>query len=183
MPNVHNLEALKEWLDTNGIDISQWGSGGAKTVANLWEELANGDIRLLDNPPTRIVHVVEVCIQKGNLVLKELKQEFGDGQLRTRNRLPSEKMKPDEDCNDAALRCLREELGVDKKDVTFVTSACTQRTMQVESPSYPGLDTQYTFHTITATVNQLPEADFWQDNAANNQGDPIKRHHWGWREE
>ncbi len=183
MPDIYNQKDLEKWLVENGIDTSRWGIiRGTKSVANLWDEFVNGDIQLLDDPPRRSVHVVEVRIQKGQYVLQELEQEFGNGERRARNRLPSEKMKPSEDCMIAALRCLKEEIGVEEKDVSFVGPVCEQvRKLINDSPSYPGLSTKYTFHTVTVEVNGLPDTDFWRPNAAYGFGDPVKRHHWAWK--
>ncbi|MCB0175078.1 MAG: NUDIX domain-containing protein [Anaerolineae bacterium] len=184
MPDIYNQKDLEKWLVRNGIDTSQWGISGTKSVTNLWDELVNGDIQLLDDPPRRSVHVVEVKIRKGHYVLQELEQEFGNGERRVRNRLPSEKMKPSENCMIAAVRCLKEEIGVDEKDVSFIDPNCEQvRKLTNDSPSYPGLSTKYTFHTVTVEVDGLPdtETDFWRHNAAYAFGDPVKRHHWVWK--
>ncbi len=182
MANIRDLEDLNTWLIRNGVDISKWGTGNTKSLADLWNELAVGDIEVRDDPPARVVHVVQIVIRKGNYVLKELEQELGNGERRLRNRLPSEKMKLDENCIDAALRCLKEELDVDSQDVSFVTPTCEQvEQVTADSPSYPGLLTKYTFHTIEAKVRGIPNTDFWRDNAAFGAGDPVKRHYWAWR--
>ena len=148
MPSFDSIEVLEQWLTENGIDSTQWGGGGTKTVANLWYELANEEMQLLESPPLRVVHVVEVSIRRGDFTLKELEQEFGTGQRRTRNRLPSEKIKPNESWATAALRCLKEELGVDEKDVILIEPTGEPVKKLVDSPSYPGLRTQYTFHPV-----------------------------------
>lgn len=179
MPRINSMGELRRWLADNKIDIAGWGTDGTKTVDNLWNELANGEAQLLDAPPLRVVEVVEIFIQNGNRVLKELEQEFGSGERRSRDRLPSEKMKPDERCLTAALRCLAEELDVDEHNVTFTETDEPVKAL-IDSPSYPGLKTQYTFYRVVARVNGLPDTDFWRDNAAFRRGDPIKRHHWTW---
>lgn len=181
MPNISDIRELKEWLIVNGIDISGWGKGGKKSIENLWDEFANGDIQLLNNPPSRVVNVVEVSILRGDSVLIEAVQEFGTGEQRFRNRLPSEKIRIGESYFDAALRCLEEELGIDKQNVTSMTIADKPQESITDSPSYPGLATKYTFHSITVEVNGLPQGDFWRENAAFEHGDPVKRHYWRWR--
>ena len=182
MTNINDLEKLKEWLTLNEIDISKWGTGDTKSVENLWDELVNGDIQLLDNPPSRVVNVVEVSIRRDNYVLIEAEQEFDDGKKRTRDRLPSEKIKVGEDHSDAALRCLEEELGIDRKNVILAKTTGKPQKVFTDSPSYPGLATQFTFHPIVAKVNGLPIRDFWRDNAAFEYGDPVKRQKWSWQE-
>ena len=182
MTDFHSLEELKAWLIKNGIDISQWGTGGTKSLANLWDELVNGDIAIQDNPPVRVVGVVKILIRKGDRVLTEVEQELGDGEVGRRRKrwcLPSEKMKPGEKPEDAALRCLKEELGLDEQDVISLKFT-HEKVKESDSPSYPGLSTQYTFVTIEARVNGLPDTDFWRENTAYQHGDPVYRQHWGW---
>jgi hypothetical protein len=175
--------SLEAWLRVKGIDTALWGQGGAKGVAQLWDELSQGEITLQDDPPLRLVHVVQITIRRQNDILVEGEQEFDNGQRRWRNLLPSEKMQPGENYLDAAQRCLQEELGVDKRDISFVASTYGQKQMVADSPSYPGLLTQSTFHTIEAIVYGLPGNDFWHENSANQHGrsDPVRRHHWVWR--
>ncbi|HEX6383033.1 MAG TPA: NUDIX domain-containing protein [Anaerolineae bacterium] len=181
MKDIDSVKALEKWLAQRGIDTSGWGTGGTKSVINLWNELQEGDVALQDTPPLRVVHVVQVIIRRQNSILIEAMQEFGDGSRRYRNQPPSEKVKTGEDYLDAALRCLREELGVDERDVVFNLSSYKQVQVQADSPSYPGLPTQYTFHLIEAAVKGLPEANFWHDNATYGEGDPVKRHYWVWQ--
>lgn len=171
---------LYAWLQQQNIDVTQWGRGAAKSLAHLWRELQNGDAVIKTQPTLRIVNVVQVVIRRDDLILLEKAQEFGDGQMRYRNQPPSEKMRIGEDYLAAARRGLLEELGVASDDVAFFQDSYRQRHAVIESPSYPGLPTQYTFHQIEAAVSTLPATDFWRDNASYVKGDPIKRHHWGW---
>jgi hypothetical protein len=179
--NFGDIDELSVWLTAKGINVSRWGAGGRKSVANLWDEIVNGETYIQDDPPLRMVNVTQVIVRKGNRFLREVEQEFGDGTCRPRNNPPSEKMMHDESCTEAALRCLEEELGINKHNVTFVTAGCRQEQKVLESPSYPGLLSQYTFYIVEADVKGLPDTDFWRDNSAFGQGDPIKRQHWVWR--
>ena len=182
MAQFEHLEALHHWLNESGVDVSDWGVGGSKTVKQLWDELQLGDCTVQLKPAQRIVNVLQLSIRKGASILLEVEQEFGSGLRRQRQQPPSEKMKPGESCQEAAERCLAEELGVDKTMARFDASSCRETTSTAESPSYPGLLTQYNFHTIEAAVDGLPEHDFWRENIAYaDNGDPIKRHRWGWR--
>ena len=181
MEETNRIEGLEKWLAQRGIDISDWDTGDAKSVTSLWYELQEGDIVLQDNPLLRVVHVVQVIIRRQDKILIEAMQEFDDGSRRYRNQPPSEKMKASESYTDAALRCLWEELGVGEADVTFDQSSYKQVQAQADSPSYPGLPTQYTFHLIEAAVAGLPGTDFWHDNENYGEGDPVKRHYWVWQ--
>lgn len=165
------------------IDFSQWGTGPAKTVENLWDEIINGETYLQDNPPLRIIQVVQVFIRRGNLILIEAEQEFGHGGTRSRNLPPSEKIKPGETYLEAAIRCLQEELGAVPQDITVDPSTYRQTQTIKDSPSYPGLATEYVLHMVEARVKGLPRTDFWTTNAAYTSGDPISRQHWVWQPE
>jgi ADP-ribose pyrophosphatase YjhB (NUDIX family) len=177
----HDEAELSAWLAEKGIDTSKWGIGTAKTVTDLWQELANGDVYIQDDPPLRVVQVTEVVVRKADQVLIEAEQEFGNQHRRFRNRFPSEKMRSGENVQMAALRCLQEELGVEPADVTFLDVPLKQIKQVKESPSYPGLSTQYTFYRVETAVSELPSSDFWRDNKAFGHGDPVRRHRWAWR--
>ncbi len=177
-----NPTALTDWLAANGLPLNDWGRGGAKSVADLWAEVACGETTLGDNPPRRAVNVVQVLIHQGERTLTEIEQAMADGRRRARGWPPSEKLKGGEEALAAARRCLAEELGI----ITSLDTLC-EETLPYEhtldSPSYPGLPTTYRVHTVALAADDLPaalpEADFWLDNAA--PGDPVRRHLWGWR--
>lgn len=175
-------EHLRQWLQEQGFDINQWGKLGKKSIHHLWLELINGDALLQLSPPMRKVQVVQVIIRRKNLILLETAQEFSNGHQRFRNQPPSEKMRIGEDYMDAAIRGLREELGLSQQHIVIHQSTYKRKDIQIESPSYPGLPTQYTFHQIEASVAGLPSDGFWKENLAYKPGDPIKRHYWDWRE-
>lgn len=174
------LVQLKKWLDTRGIDISQWGSADAKTVADLLCELQDGESTLSSDPPVRRVQVVEVLIYRDDQLLVEREQHFSDGRVRTRNRPPSEKMLPDEDPTAAARRCLVEELGVSSAAITFRPQEIPQRIVRTDSESYPNLLSEYHFFTVVASVEGLPHTTFTTPNVAHAKGDPIVAHRWAW---
>lgn len=181
MKEIESVKRLEVWLAQSGIDTTAWGADGTKSTIDLWHELQQGDIVLQDNPPLRVVHVVQVIIERQGKILIEAVQEFGDGSQRQRQQPPSEKIKVTESYADAALRCLKEELGVNEADIAIDLSSHRQKYVQADSPSYPGLPTAYTFHLINATIMGLPNVDFWYDNVAFGTGDPVKRHYWVWQ--
>jgi hypothetical protein len=176
----HDISELAGWLAAAGIHTTNWGEGESKRLIDLWVEYANGEATFVDNPPIRVIAVAEVVIRRGDTILIEVEQEFRDGRRRARSVPPSEKMKPGENPLAAARRCLREELGLMEADVTLDPGyKLTEGT--ANSPSYPGLLTRYRFHTFEATIDGLPDEDFYRENTAPD--DPICRHLWGWREE
>lgn len=173
--------ALRAWLTASQIDTSVWGTGKSKQVVDLWHELQRKETILQDNPPLRLVEVVQVIVRRGDMYLVEARQEFGNGRIRERNQPPAEKLKAGETFTEAAVRCLQEELSGTEETITLFPN--TYRFVQYESEacSYPGLRAQYTFHILEAEVLGLPREDFWQDNHAFAEGDPIRRHYWVWR--
>lgn len=179
MIGFDNADALALWLASWGMDMSQWGRDGNKTAVDLWLELQQGDCIMQGPPPKRVVRVAQVIIQQEGKVLIEGAQEMGDGRLRTRRFFPSEKMKPGEPPAAAALRCLREELGVVLEQVVILSEGGAQREI-CESPSYPGLQTEYHLVEVAARIRGLSGQDFWHENLAHALNDPVKRHHWTW---
>lgn len=181
MKHFASVLELQIWLNDNGIDTLLWGKDGAKQVVDLWDELVGGETAVTSPPPLRLVHVTQLHIRKGDQLLLEVAQELKDGQRRSRNRPPSEKMKPGESYKETAVRCLQEEIGIPAEAITLLPATHKQTQKERNSPSYPGLLTQYTFHTVEAQIEGLPDQDFWRDNQAHGSGDPVKRHLWGWR--
>lgn len=175
------VNELVVWLNQHNIDTSLWGEGNAKSVIHLWDELASGEVALLDDPPRRIVHVVQVVIRRGRQVLLEAEQIMENGSRRFRNQPPSEKIKYGESYLEAATRCLHEELGVAPEAIQLLPESHALRRELLDSYSYPGLLTEYTFHMVEAAVLGLPEEPFWRGNKAVLMGDPVKRHLWVWR--
>ncbi len=181
MNQLHSINDLRSWLANCQIDTDFWGEGNAKNVDNLWEEYAGGEIHFKDNPPRREVAVVQIFICRNRQLLIEAEQELENGRRRFRNQPPSEKIKPGETYLQAATRCLQEELGLPLSAISFLpgTYLCRQET--TDSLSYPGLLTEYTFHSIRAQVEGLPDEEFWVENTAVQSGDPVVRHLWVWR--
>lgn len=177
---LSSIQELENWLINKGINTSHWGVGNTKSLLHLWHELQSGDACLTESPPMRVVNVVQVFIRRDNLLLLETIQEMANGQRRYRNQPPAEKMKLNEHYLDAASRGLFEELGIMTDRISFIEQTHYTRTFISESPSYPGLSSQYTFHDIEANIDGLPKNDFWYENHAFEKGDPIKKHYWSW---
>lgn len=182
MQTFKDSHALAAWLQTHQIKIDSWGQGAAKSVTDLWREVQNAESALYDEAPLRRVRVVELCVQDGNRQLIEAAQTLVSGQVRRRNHPPSEKMFPTEDPFAAARRCLLEEVGVTADAlVHFPPQTITERQTLLESASYPGLLTQFTFYRVVALVHNLPTTDFTITNVAHSHGDPVVAHHWRWQ--
>lgn len=178
MGSTDELNAL---LVAGGIDTSEWGEGLTKSLNDLWAELMAGESRIRTPPLQRVVPgAVNVVIPRGERVLIETRQVFASGMTRQRHIPPSEKMLPGEHPTVTAIRCLCEELGLAPHDIEIVTSTSPPRHEVRLSPSYPGLATAYTFHTIEARVNGLPDDDFSTHEYGADGRTWIMRHDWAW---
>lgn len=178
---MQTISELTDWLERAGIDLALWEKDGAKTAVHLHREVEVGDCELLDNPPRRVVRVVELLIAREGMQLMEVAQEMANGRLRHRHLRPAEKMKMGESVETAATRCAEEELGVGKTAVSIIGDNHRQKETMRTSPSYPGLLSQYTVFSVKTAVDGLPTDDFWIDNGSFTDGDPVRRHQWGWR--
>jgi len=176
-----NQSELETWLVAARIDTSNWGHNNAKTVADLAREVANGESTLHVDPPRRVVQVVQVSLWRDERVLIEVEQEFGDGRKRERGHVPSEKMLPNEDPIGAALRCLKEELGLDTDQLLGSPRYINSSKKMRDSPSYPGLLSQFTMHQVLVETMALPDENFSTKNEAHAEGDPIAVSHWAWQ--
>lgn len=179
--DFETLNDFEKWLAASGISTVKWGEGQTKTVQHLWQEWLNGEFAFQNDPPMRLINVLQLQVQRDGQQLVEAEQELTNGERRFRNQLPSEKMKRGEDYLAAALRCCYEELGVEAQEVVLLPQTYYQWEETAESPSYPGLITHYIFHAVQAVIAGLPTTDFWCDNHAHTAGDPVKRHRWAWK--
>ncbi len=181
MNGLNDATELNLWLNEHEIDTSFWGVGVAKSVEDLWAEITSGESVLLAAPPLRVVQVVNVIIRNGNKMLIEGEQQFRGNQNRYRGIPLSEKMKPGETPVGAALRGIEEELRVKRERVTIFDSSSEPQTTLRESPSFPGLRSQYNVHTVEVQIENLPDQTFWTDELPENSSDPVKRHQWQWK--
>lgn len=175
-------DELAAWLEEHGIETAVWGSGQYKSISNLWDEYMQGEVSFVVHPAMRVVRVVQVRILQNKAILLEAEQVFRNGERRFRNQPPSEKIKGDESHLDAAYRCLSEELGVSRDQVDLLADDNIGEEWISDSPSYPGLQTRYRIQSITVRVRGLPEKEFWRENKAASDGDPVDEQLWVWRE-
>lgn len=180
MPDFAHIEALEGWLQRQRVSVEAWGRGSSKSVGALWAELQRGESHLEEEPPRRVVSVVQTIVRRGDLVLVETAQEMEDGRQRRRWQLPSEKMHPGEDPQDTALRGLHEELGAAVAAISFVPGSVESWQWERDSISYPGLRTRYRFFRVEAVVAGLPDEPFSTREEALGPGEPVQRHFWEW---
>lgn len=197
MNPITSSRELELALVASDIPVADWGQGVAKSVADLWLELQNGETTLSFATEDgsilyRQTQVVELLIQREDETLIEAMQELENGERRYRNRLPSEKIKADETPFLAARRCLHEEFSLAEVQLEAIQITIEQPVEQPvdlvdeklhSSPSYPGLNTLYTLHRARIVGCDFPAHDFATENRAHAEGDPVKAHHWHWAKE
>lgn len=183
MADNDRVEMLLEWLKTNEIDTTLWGkSNGSKTVQDLWNEVHSGETSLQNNPPMRVLHIVQMIIKNGSKVLKEDYQERA-GVKRSRGGYPTEKILPGETPYEAALRGLEEELRIKPDDASPVhVSQCECEEMRV-SRSYPGLMTKYIIYKVEFAIPSLPHSSFQTVETPHVHDKPVIIHAWMWSED
>ncbi|CAI9767753.1 unnamed protein product [Fraxinus pennsylvanica] len=204
-------QSLSDWLKPRlpSDSFASWGvKPGTKNVHNLWLEISEGETSLADStPPVRSVEVVIVrIIRNDGKVLVESHQELSNGDVRTRCRPLSEKMKTGESVEAAVFRAVEEELGsiikngniqtfghygYDVNDIVkIVPNSYVKKVEERVSASYPGLPACYLLHTVDAEVEWLPEGEFcteeveeYGDFDGRNLADSAvhcKKHYWKW---
>lgn len=207
-------ESLSDWLKPRlpPGSLASWGtSPGTKTVNNLWIELSQGETSLfLPSPsqeqpseaaaevgvdeqltiPLRAVHVAIVKIRNSRgALLVESHQLLSDGTVRQRGRPLSEKMRPGETVEEAALRAVAEELGIAASgSVKIVPGSYVVRVEEKASVSYPGLPALYILHSIEAQVESLPkEGEFSTEEMGEGEEELsigsavfVRKHFWKW---
>ena len=138
---IWSLKNLEKFLTENGVDISKWGTGEAKTVQHLLKELIKKEceINVVDGKVVRKVSALSINVLYKNEVLKEEYQRFKDGRIRRRRMDCSvaEKITEDEvsDINTAAKRAIKEELQISISDNQIGEILHMERTRA--SGSYP----------------------------------------------
>ncbi|MEM7131795.1 MAG: NUDIX domain-containing protein [Chloroflexota bacterium] len=190
--NISGPDQLADWLNNNGIDTSHWGIGNAKSLNDLWHEILVGEshfqshslLRRVEVSSVRIIQRVvysrDPSIESKDWQLIEAVQIFHDGRKRFPNRNPSEKMKRGETPEEAAWRCLYEEVGCTETDVINSPKLIHTEERRLESPSYPGLESLFTMHLLECRVQGLPEHEFQTVNQAGH--DPVATIQWRWEE-
>lgn len=173
---------LKELLLAHRVPLHTWGTGEAKTLADLYSEIRHGESVLVTEPNGKLVREVgvvkiDIFYKEGaqNYKLEEDYQEFYDGRRRTlQHDCPvGEKMKPSETPLQTFARALREELSITRPIAGRATRA---RVITKTSKSYPGLLSRYHEHRFMAT---LPKKYYNADGYMEIDGD--RRTYFSWK--
>lgn len=159
--SFQSVQDLENYLRYFNIPISSWGTGKAKNLEDLYQELLDNECQIIQSGESlhRIIEFVGIKVfykdNEGNIYsLKEDRQEFNDGRIRKRNMPTSvaEKIKLGESPTVSAIRGLKEELGI------VVSSSKITNHQELNyngsSMSYPGLITKYKGHQFTCFLNE-----------------------------
>jgi hypothetical protein len=157
----YKLIDLVNLLKKYNVPVDLWGTGKSKTINHLLKEIENKECSIVEenNTVRRYIEFVGVKVYFTNddgdrWVLVEERQEFNDGRIRRRN-MPnsvSEKMIFGEDPLNAAIRGIKEELGVKVEEQQL--SKYKDLHYDGGSVSYPGLDTKYKGHKFICQLKQ-----------------------------
>ena len=154
---AESVTALQQQLTSQGVDVSRWGIGRNKGIAELWSEVQCGEAELrLDSSGRvcRCLSVVKVCVRRPEAPyehLIEALQIFPDGRRRKRGMVLSETLYRHETPLDGASRGLLEELGTVASAARVDLAASSLRTWQVPWPR-PGAPTLSPTPTPTLTL-------------------------------
>jgi len=158
--NINDIVELTNKLKEYKVPVDYWGTGNAKTVEHLLDELKNEECEIVDEGGYLVRYIEFVGVKmyykdkNGDIyVLKEDRQVFKDGRTRRRDMVASvaEKMKFGEDPLKSAIRGVREELDIKLSN----TQLKKMRDLNYDggSQSYPGLKTKYKGHQFTCFLN------------------------------
>jgi len=163
-------QALADILASHGVDASTWGDGKSKTIASLHRELKEGSSTLRIDEKKRLARWVEpvfVQISYNGKVLVERTKIFPNGSQRKHSTVLAEKKWLDDATTfDAAMRGMREELGV---HITKETEGLVHSPLEdicfvehMDSASYPGIPAVYdtTFMRFNIQSGSMAERAF-----------------------
>ncbi|CAE7572973.1 CLASP [Symbiodinium sp. CCMP2456] len=168
-PHLSSEAALKEYLESNGVSTSKFGTGGTKTMSWLFQELKEGSCFLAPSSETstpgrpqimRVVEPIFIRLRFRSRVLVQERQQFPDGRTRVRNMLLAEKKEPRDSGGLLAAihRGIHEELGVSLEDlgredvIRYRPDTYHFEIEQIDSASYPGLPSSYRTHHVQVEI-------------------------------
>lgn len=189
MSTFKNDDQLKQWLLVNRIDTSQWGLDGAKTVADLFNEIEKREamLKVSDGKVVIVRSVIRLVVRESPGALRSglgtyrhlvcMRQKLGDGRMRERNQLPSEKIYDGEEPMAAASRVAIDELGkstLDKATIKLFPESLIEWSETTPSLNFPHLLAQHLFYQVDTLIRGLPMEPF-----SSMEG--KKEYFWEWR--
>lgn len=203
-------EALPEWaksetslskfLESHGINVSAFGKGNAKTLATLLKEVEEGEssLQVENGKVVRSVQPIFIHLRHGSKLLVLKSQVFEDGRKRTSlQRVIAEKKGPgDGGTYDAAIRGMENALSIpadrlqEEGALQYREDLYGFELENFESPSFPGLQTQYETHYVQFNILEqglslftnrgLPDGTDFETEEVTHLG--TKVHSWTWME-
>lgn len=183
IPRDINLDQLMDVLVRANIPVEEYGIHAAKTVLHLLSEINEGEAHVTMNENGELLRELNVLwvdvlceLSNGDVyVLEEDRQEFKDGRVKRRNLDSSigEKLKPDEDPQEAVERALQEELGVENAVEVLHHIGYDERTFIPDA--FPGLESTYRMHKF---VTVIAEDAFIPEGYIEVQADKTNYYTW-----
>jgi len=161
---LHFSEAIvSRLLWSYGFDTSKFGPDAPDRLTKLAAELSKGESRLceLKGKVVRVASVVLMRIEDTTTgrTLVEVEHVGSDGSSKDTKRLPGLKLRPQEDLHDAIARLVKQRLQLDLTAVRVLQGKTEVIEEERESDDYPGFQTLYRMHLVTAEVTTASVAD------------------------
>lgn len=158
---MKSAELLRRALELHGVPVGLYGTGAAKSVDDLYQELAEGECTLWEEGGVieRRLRVLALDIFRDGRKLVEKKQIFlKDGRERSRALMSStaEKMLSDETAAEAIARIANEEMPF-LRGLPF--ELLPVQTEVKESQSYPGITARYEYVWARVTLASSQQSD------------------------
>lgn len=155
---IPSTEALDKWLREQGVDVSAFGKGKAKSLGALFKEFQEGSTRFVtrrfggerDAKVYRELRVCQVHLHVKGRVLFEMERKHENGDIKIVNEPIRSKLRDNETYQVGGARMLRDTLLLEQNQ--FVIEKNVHTTVEETiSASYPGMLTTYI--TVHATVS------------------------------
>jgi hypothetical protein len=157
-----NEQSVSDLLKRFKIDVSKFGSGGAKRLDSLAQELSEGGSHLMswDGRLVRVVNMVILNLNFGNYHLVETSITTNSGVKRPCKRWPGKIQPESEDTLSCIQDILESKLQIPIEQVVKLSLARETRKLfsHEMSASYPGLPSLYCKQMIQANLSNLDAA-------------------------
>eukprot|EP01026_Neomeris_dumetosa_P034096 TRINITY_DN2738_c0_g1_i1.p1 TRINITY_DN2738_c0_g1~~TRINITY_DN2738_c0_g1_i1.p1 ORF type:complete len:227 (+),score=21.45 TRINITY_DN2738_c0_g1_i1:77-757(+) len=188
--NGTTTSQLESWLNSNGVDTQEWGTGPTKTVQELFEEVQLGETQLMLSEEGNVQRFVRIAIvdikNDAGQTLMEFKQVLPNGHERQRGLMLSEKLLRDEEWEVGAKRGIQEELSTAMTDpqnflsyLTFLPDSYRLKLEEKVSTSYGGLKSRYECNKVVANLTCIPQSGEFVTKEERPDG--YLTTHWRWQ--
>mmetsp|Transcript_36154 Transcript_36154/g.83045 ORF Transcript_36154/g.83045 Transcript_36154/m.83045 type:complete len:1309 (-) Transcript_36154:126-4052(-) len=166
-----SMDKFTQLLEKCGVDVNEYGVGSAKTLEELYTEIAISKKSQLVEENGRLERRMELvrinlCVKdpehKGKeRMLRIATEMLEDGRMRTRNQKLAQVVKDGCPWTEAMRECFEKKLGIDKEvqDTVFALDMSWLKTERMDSLSYPGIETTYLTHEVRVHVINAQHPD------------------------